>query len=170
MGGGGQAPCDELRLPHDGGQRRGRAANSILAPVNVEHEGRPTTGPVPWQICVAGVLVGLEALGGLGFTAALAVRASGTDTSIGLVLGQAGFFALVAATLVAVARGLVLGNRWARTPAIVTQLLLLPIAYSLIGPSRQLMIGIAVGVLVAGCFLLLISEAAREWAASEWSV
>lgn len=115
------------------------------------------------------MLVGLEALAGLGFAAALAVRAVTTDAPPGLVVGQAALFVLVGGALVAVARGLVVGRGWARTPAIVTQLLLLPVAYSLIGPSRQLALGIGVGVLVAGCFLLLISEAARAWsvAASE---
>src|SRR5690606_22344720 len=48
--------------------------------------------------------------------------------------------------------------------AIVTQLLLLPVVYTLIGPSRQLLAGIVAGVYVAGTFLLLISEPAMEWA------
>ena len=55
------------------------------------------------------------------------------------------------------------GRRGARTPAIVTQLLLLPVVYSLIGPSRQLLLGIAAGIYVVVTFLLLISERSREW-------
>lgn len=121
---------------------------------------------LPWQVRWAGWVVGLEALGALAFTAALLVRSGDTD-ALGLVLGQAGLFAIVGAALLGVARGLVTGGRWARTPAIVTQLLLLPVAYSLIGPSRQLLLGIVVGVLVAACFLMLISEPARTWAESE---
>lgn len=111
--------------------------------------------------------MGLEALGALTFTAALVVRATATGSSVGLVLGQAGLFAIVGAALLAVARGLHTGGRWARTPAIVTQLLLLPVAYSLIGPSRQLLIGIVTAVLLGACLLMLISEAAREWNESE---
>lgn len=136
-----------------------------------EHEGpvgaRTAVDRVPWQVRSAGGLVGLEAAGALVFAVALAVRSASTDSSLGLVLGQAGFFVLVGGTLAAVARGLATGRRWARTPAIVTQLLLLPVAYSLIGPSHQLLIGIVTGVLVAACFLLLISEAARAWMESE---
>ena len=124
---------------------------------------------VPWQVRWAGWVVGLEALGALLFTAALVVRAFATGSSVGLVLGQAGLFAIVGAALLAVARGLHTGGRWARTPAIVTQLLLLPVAYSLIGPSRQLLIGIVTAVLLAACLLMLISEAAREWNESETS-
>ena len=55
------------------------------------------------------------------------------------------------------------GRRWARTPAIVTQLLLLPVVYSLIGPSRQLLLGLLTGVVVFAAFMLLISERSRAW-------
>jgi len=143
--------------------------------VSVEQEG-PFDGReapdrnltrAPWQVRWAGWVVGLEALGALAFTAALLVRAGGTGSSVGLVLGQAGLFAIVGAALLAVARGLHTGGRWARTPAIVTQLLLLPAAYSLIGPSRQLLIGIVTAVLLAACLLMLTSEAARVWNESE---
>lgn len=136
----------------------------------MEHEGPPAggnvAGRVPWQVRTAGVLVGLEALVGLVFAGALAIRAGTTDVPIGLVVGQSGLFALLGGALVAVARGLVLGRRWARAPAIVTQLLLLPVAYSMIGPSRQLVVGIPAAALLAGCFLLLIGEAARAWSES----
>jgi hypothetical protein len=63
----------------------------------------------------------------------------------------------------------VTGRRGARTPAIVTQLLLLPVVYSLIGPSQQLVLGIAAGVYVIGTFLLLISERSRMWALAPYS-
>jgi hypothetical protein len=59
--------------------------------------------------------------------------------------------------------GLLRGKRWARTPAIVAQLLLLPVVYSLIGPSQQLVLGILAGLVVIGTFLLLISEPSRTW-------
>ena len=61
------------------------------------------------------------------------------------------------------------GRRGARTPAIVIQLLLLPVVYSLIGPSRQLLLGIAAGIYVVLTFLLLISERSREWATAPYS-
>ena len=61
------------------------------------------------------------------------------------------------------------GRRGARTPAIVTQLLLLPVVYSLIGPSRQLLLGIAAGIYVVVTFLLLISERSREWSTAPYS-
>jgi len=123
-------------------------------------------GAAPRQVRLAGVLVGVQGLLGLGFAAALVVRALAADGGgmrAGAIVGEAGYFVLIGAALVAVGAGLVAGRRWARTPAIVTQLLLLPVVYTLLGPSRQLLLGIVAGVFVAGTFLLLISEAARTW-------
>jgi hypothetical protein len=121
----------------------------------------------PRQVRLAGVLVGVQGLLGLGFGIVLVVRALSADDA-GLpvrdIVGEAGYFAVIGAALVAVGLGLVTGRRWARTPAIVVQLLLLPVVYTLIGPSHQLVLGVLAGVYVAGTFLLLISEASRTWA------
>lgn len=117
----------------------------------------------PAQVRAAGVLVGCEALLGLGFAVALVARAGSAQLGPVAVLGQAAFFLLVAGALGLVGWGLLVGRRWARTPAIVTQLLLLPVVYSLIGPSRQLVLGIAAGAVVVTAFLLLISERSRIW-------
>jgi hypothetical protein len=115
---------------------------------------------------LAGVLVGVQGLLGLGFAVALTVRAltvEGSALPVRDILGEAGLFVLIGAALVAVGVGLIAGRRWARTPAIVTQLVLLAVVYTLLGPSRQLLLGIVAGVLVAATFLLLISEASRTW-------
>jgi hypothetical protein len=112
---------------------------------------------------LAGVLVGIQGLVAVGFAVALGLRSLGPDVAAGSVLGEAGYFVLIGAAVVAVGLGLVRGRRWARTPAIVTQLLLLPVVYSLIGPSRQLVLGIVAGLYVVATFMLLISERSREW-------
>ena len=120
----------------------------------------------PRQVRLAGVLVGLQGLLGLGLAVALVVRAT-TVEETGLlvrdILGEAGYFLVMGGALVAVGAGLVAGRRWARSPAIVAQLLLLLVVYTLIGPSRQLLLGIVAGVFVVATFLLLISEASRTW-------
>ena len=126
----------------------------------------PAPRPVPPQVRLAGLLVGLQGLLGLGFAGALAVRAltaEGAGLPVGDIVGESGYFVVIGAALVGVGIGLVRGRRWARTPAIVTQLLLLPVVYTLLGPSRQLVLGIVAGVVVIGTFLLLISEASRTW-------
>lgn len=116
---------------------------------------------------VAGALVGLQALAAAVFTAVVAVRAGRADLGTTAALGEAGFFLLVTVALGAVAGGLLTGRRWARTPAIVTQLLLLPVVYSLIGPSRQLVLGLVTGAVVFAAFMLLISERSRLWSMGE---
>lgn len=112
---------------------------------------------------MAGVIVALQGLLGLGFAVLLVLRASDADLPVGFVLGEAAYFTVIGAALAAVGAGLVVGRRWARTPAIVTQLLLLPVVYSLIGPSQQLVLGIVAGVVVFVAFMLLISERSRGW-------
>lgn len=124
---------------------------------------RPAPAGPPPQVRLAGALVAVQGLLALGFAALLLVRVSSATLPVSFVLGEAGYFLLVGAALVAVGAGLVTGRRWARTPAIVTQLLLLPVVYSLIGPSRQLVLGIVAGAFVVTTFLLLISERSREW-------
>jgi hypothetical protein len=123
----------------------------------------PLRAAPPTPVRAAGVLVGVQALGAAAFTAALVVRAGSTPVGVGPVLAEAGFFLLVAVALGTVAVGLLTGRDWARTPALVTQLLLLPVAYSLVGPSRQVVLGLAVGVLVFAAFMLLINERSRLW-------
>jgi hypothetical protein len=117
----------------------------------------------PVQVRAAGALVGVQALAAAGFAVVLAVRAGSAALGMGPVLGEAGFFLLVAVAVGAVAAGLLRGRRWARTPAIVTQLLLLPVVYSLIGPSRQLALGLATFAVVFAAFMLLINERSRAW-------
>jgi hypothetical protein len=150
--GGGVGVDDEQRA--HGGTLTG---GPILASVSTRQ-----TGP-PWQIRAAGVTVGVEGLLGVGFAVLLALRAADSPAGVGAVLGEAGYFLVIGAGVVFVAVGLLTGRRWARTPAIVAQLLLLPVVYSLIGPSHQLLLGIVSGIVVIATFLLLISEPSREW-------
>jgi hypothetical protein len=119
-------------------------------------------GPPP-QIRLAGALVGLQGLAGVGVAAAILVRALAADALSGALLGEIGFFLLIGGAVLAVGVGLLRGRRWARSPAIVTELLLLPVVYSLLGPSRQVLLGVLTGVYVLGTFLLLISERSRIW-------
>lgn len=117
----------------------------------------------PGPVRAAGALVGAQALAAVAFTAALVLRAGSGPAGLGPVLAEAGFFLLVAAALGAVAAGLLTGRPWARTPALVVQVLLLPVVYSLLGPSRQVLVGLAVGALVFATFMLLLNERTRRW-------
>jgi hypothetical protein len=142
-----------------------RTTGTLPAPilVTVTPEQTPVPDAPPPQVRTAGALVTLQALIAIGFAVLLGVQASEADLPLGAVIGEAGYFVVIGLALLAVGIGLLTGRRWARTPAIVTQLLLLPVVYSLIGPSQQLVLGIIAGVYVVATFLLLISERSRVW-------
>jgi hypothetical protein len=144
--------------------RHGRDDAPILGIVSppVADPPGPPVGPPP-QIRAAGALVALEGALGLVFAVALLVRTGSTEFRVADVLGEAAYFGVIGAAVLGVGGGLLAGRRWARTPAIVTQLLLLPAVYSLLGPSRQLLLGILAGAVVLTAFLLLISERAKVW-------
>jgi hypothetical protein len=129
-------------------------------------EGVTPDTPPP-QIRVAGLLVGLQGVAAVAF--AILVGIQDSTLPLGSVLGEVGYFAIIGIALTFIGAALFTGRRGARTPAIVTQLLLLPVVYSLIGPSRQLLLGIAAGIYVVVTFLLLISERSREWSTAPYS-
>ena len=119
-------------------------------------------GP-PRQVRIAGVLVAVQALAAIGFAVVIGVQAAELALPVSAVLGETAYFVVIGLALLGVGIGLVMGRRGARTPAIVTQLLLLPVVYSLIGPSQQLVLGIVTGGYVVATFLLLISEPSKLW-------
>jgi peptidoglycan/LPS O-acetylase OafA/YrhL len=113
-------------------------------------------------VLLAGGIVGAQGLVGVAVALVFLVRAIGSGAP-GAGIAEAVYFLLVGGAVLFAGTGLLRGKRWARTPAIVAQLLLLPVVYSLIGPSQQLVLGILAGLVVIGTFLLLISEPSRAW-------
>lgn len=109
--------------------------------------------------------MGAQGLLAAGVAIVLLVRAVLGPGGLVAVAAEALLFALFAAGLLAVARGLLLGLRGARSPAVAAQLLLLPVVYSLLGPSRQLLLGLLSGAVVLGVLWALFTAPARSWAA-----
>ena len=122
--------------------------------------GRRDAPPTP--VRAAGALVALQGLAATAFAVLLAVQARSSPLGVGAVLAEAGFFLLIAVTLGAIGVGLATGRRAARTPALVTQLLLLPVVYSLLS-SGQTLLGAVSGVVVFAAFMLLVNERSRAW-------
>ena len=93
--------------------------------------GAQSPGRRPLTIVVAAVLLALEGLVGLGYAgiAVGQVRMSRAVVGLGVAILMAAFGLL----LLVVARGVFLGRRWSRGPAVVAQLILLPIAWSFRG-------------------------------------
>jgi hypothetical protein len=88
----------------------------------------PRFGQRPLTIVVASALLMLEGLVGLGY-AAFELGQARAAMGVGVAILMAGF----GLVLLLVARGVYLGRRWSRGPAVVTQLILLPIAWSFKG-------------------------------------
>lgn len=124
----------------------------------------PVVAAVPGQVRLAGGLVLAQGALGLAFAAALVVRAAGGAERVGDVLAEAGYFLVVAGAVLAVGAGLLLGRRWARTPAIVVQLLLLGVAWYTTGPSGRPEVGVPVALACLLAAGLLFTPAARAWA------
>ena len=118
----------------------------------------------PRQVRLAGLLVALEALAAIGFAGVLVFSALSDGGRVADVVAQGVLFLLFGAGMAAVAAGLLVARRWARAPGLVIQFLLLPVVYSLLGPSRQVAVGLAVGVLVVATLVLLLSQQAKRWA------
>jgi hypothetical protein len=118
----------------------------------------------PGVVRAAAALVAAQGAVAVGFAGFLVVNASASAQRLGALLGEAGMFLVIGAAVLLVAWGLVKGRFWARTPAIVVQLLLLPVAYSLLVPSRQVLAGALVGAVVLAALLLLLSNPAKSWA------
>ncbi|ONI83676.1 hypothetical protein ALI22I_35000 [Saccharothrix sp. ALI-22-I] len=122
-----------------------------------------TQSKVPPAVRAAGALTALQGLAGLAFAVALVVRSFSAENS-GAVLGEAAYFVVLSAGVVAAGGGLVLGKHWGRTPAVVVQLLLLGVAWYMYGPSGRQLWGGLLGVYVVGTLVLLFTNPVRRWA------
>jgi hypothetical protein len=129
-----------------------------------QENGAPARSRVPENVKVAGVLVAVQGLVGVVVAVVLGVRAVGAEGPRGYYgFAEAGIFLLMAGAVAGLGYGLVRGVHGCRTPAIVIQLLLFPVIYYTLGPSRQLFWGIVCGLYVLLTFLMLISEQSRRW-------
>lgn len=99
----------------------------------------------------------------MGFSVYVLVRGSEAALSLRAVLGQAGTFLVMGAIVVAVGVGLFRGRPWSRTPGIVIQAVLLLSAYTMLGPSRQVLVGALVAALTITTLMLLLSGSGRRW-------
>jgi hypothetical protein len=121
----------------------------------------PAGVPVPATLRWAVVLLGVQAVG-LVLLVALLVYADvrSTSNSVSGAVGLTIFAVLIAALFGLLVWALAGRRAWARGPAIVLELLLLPVGYSLI-TSGLAAIGIPVLVLAGATAALLLSPSTR---------
>lgn len=134
--------------------------------MTTEPDPPPISIPPPHTVRIAAVLVLLEAfglvvLGGVNLVSGLTDPTAGI--SVGRTLAQVAYYLVLAAALALCASGLLRGRRWARTPSLVAQLVVLAVGVWLIAPSGQLVWGpllVLVGLTGA---VLLLSRPANVW-------
>jgi hypothetical protein len=127
-----------------------------------------TPPAAPIAVRRAGSIVALQGIAALIVAVVLVVRGiAGADQQVVNGLATAGWFVLVGAGVIAAGRALILGKRWGRGLAVITQLLLLPVAWYLAVGSHQPGFGIPLGAVALIVLGLLFSPAAVRWAASD---
>ena len=116
----------------------------------------------------AGVIVAVQGVAALVMAGVLVVRAiAGADQRVANGLGTAVWFVLVGGVVLAAGRALLRGKRWGRGLAVVTQLLLLPVAWYLAVGSNRPALGIPLGAVAWAVLILLFTPAAVRWAAGD---
>jgi hypothetical protein len=144
--------------------RRGRAERLFGAPAErtTPRAPGPARPAAPRAVRRAALVVGVEAAALAAVAVALVVLTlTSTYGSLRLAVGTVLFALLGAALLAAVARGLWQVSAWARGPAVVLQLLLAVVGWSLAFPSGRPAVGVPVLVLVAAELFLLATPEAR---------
>lgn len=109
--------------------------------------------PAPKVVKVAGVLLALVGVAALVMGVAVTISTVPSHPIVGI--GSGLFLAAYGIGLGLVSRGLWRTRRWSRGPAIATQVLHLPVAWSFLGGHTQL-IGVAVGavaLIIIGCLV-----------------
>ena len=119
---------------------------------------------LPAAVRRAGFIVTAEGVAALVVAVVLVVRAlAGADQHIVSGYGTAVWFVLVGAAVLAGGWALITGRRWGRGIAVFANLLLLGVAWYILG-SHQLVYAIVVAVAALASLALLFSPSAVQWA------
>lgn len=112
---------------------------------------------------IAGLLVAAQGLVGVAVTIVALVRATMGAVAPSVAMVTAGWLALCAAALLALAVGLLRGRAGVRNPAVVAQLLLLGVAWYAAGPSGQPAYGVPAACVCVAILMLLFSRSTTGW-------
>ncbi|MCP2274768.1 hypothetical protein [Nocardia amikacinitolerans] len=124
---------------------------------------------VPATVRGAGGLVALEGAVAVTVAIVLVVRGLlGHDQSQASGYGTAAWFGILGGAVLAAGVGLLLGQRWGRAIAVIAQVLLLPVVWSLLTDSHQPVYGGLLGVVVVAALILLFVPSSTRWMAREY--
>ncbi|WP_432095018.1 hypothetical protein [Streptomyces sp. bgisy100] len=127
-------------------------------------EDTGSAGPRPTRLTVAAALAGAEGAALAVFGAYLLVMGllGSPESPTQAETGGLTLLALAALPLAA-ARGLLLRRRWSRGPALITQIMAVPVAWTLISTGGVLIaVGVALGAVALAVLALLVNPTATE--------
>ncbi|MGN0122297.1 hypothetical protein [Rhodococcus rhodochrous] len=126
---------------------------------------------VPSTVRAAGWLVVLEGVVAMGFAVYSIIRAASGehDQSVTNGYGFALWLFVLFGGVLAGGIALVRGVRWGRAVAVLAQLLLLPVVWSLLTDSHQPIIGTVLALVVVPTLVLLFSPPTTRWLAHEYA-
>ncbi|WP_433732311.1 hypothetical protein ACQP0C_08795 [Nocardia sp. CA-129566] len=136
-----------------------------------EVDSGAVAGGAPVTVRGAGGLVALEGAVAVIVAIVLIVRGLlGHDQSATSGYGTAAWFGILGGAVLAAGIGLVLGHRWGRAIAVIAQVLLLPVTWSLLTDSHQPVLGALLGIVVIGALVLLFAPASNRWMAQVYGI
>ncbi|EGD55231.1 hypothetical protein [Gordonia neofelifaecis] len=119
---------------------------------------------VPSTLRWAGYVTAVQGAVGLIVAVVLVVReAAGHHEAAISGYGTAVWFTVIGGGVCAGGIALTRGRRWGRAVSLMAQILLLPVAYTLITGSGQAVFGVPVGVVALGVLVLLFAPASLTW-------
>ncbi|WP_067480542.1 hypothetical protein [Nocardia amamiensis] len=126
---------------------------------------------VPSTVRAAGGLVTLEGVVAVVVAIVLVVRGLlGHDQTATSGYGTAAWFGILGGAVLAAGVGLLLGKRWGRSIAVIAQLLLLPVTWSLLTDSHQPVYGTLLGLVAVSALVLLFAPPSTRWMAQDYGV
>ena len=118
------------------------------------------------RVVAVAVLIEAALVGGFGvYLAVSSVTSQATELPAAIVMAV--FFLVVAAALVVLARALVAGRRWARSPILLWQVLLGAVAAEALSIHRLVEVGVLALCLIAGLGVLALVRDGGEPTASD---
>lgn len=134
-----------------------------------QRKEEPVATGVPATVRVAGAVVMLEGLAGVVTAIVLVVRAlTGHDQSVASGVGTAIWFGVLFGGVLAAGIALLRGKRWGRAIGVIAQVLLLPVAWSLLTDSHQPLWGSLLAIVVLGGLGALFAPATSRFMALDY--
>ena len=122
------------------------------------------TVPAPSTVRQAAVLVAIEGAAAVVAAVVFVIRGlAGADQHVVSGFGNAAWFALIGAGVLAGAWALWTGRRWGRGIAVFAQLLLLPVTWYIGVGSHQWAYAIPIAVVALAALVLLFSPSTLQW-------